>query len=215
MYTILTCFLLASGIANTIRTTEAFTINPSSCSRALCTPTVLDATTSSTSHPSREMFLQQVFGAVGIAAVGGSVNPMVAVAAEEQPVKLPSGTSYVVVKSGDGPQPSIGELAGIRFRAEVVQTGNKIDDIFDTPEPYYTRIGSGGLLKGVEEVLPKMRVGDRFLITIPTNMAFGPKGRPASAGKPRIPGDAIISFEVEMVSLPGREQELIDLIGDD
>jgi hypothetical protein len=46
-------------------------------------------------------------------------------------------------------------------------------------------------------------------------MAFGPKGRPASAGKPRIPGDAIISFEVEMVSLPGREQELIDLIGDD
>lgn len=143
------------------------------------------------------------------------MNPMVAVAAEEQPVKLPSGTSYVVVKSGDGPQPSIGELAGIRFRAEVVQTGNKIDDIFDTPEPYYTRIGSGGLLKGVEEVLPKMRVGDRFLITIPTNMAFGPKGRPASAGKPRIPGDAIISFEVEMVSLPGREQELIDLIGDD
>ena len=46
-------------------------------------------------------------------------------------------------------------------------------------------------------------------------MAFGPKGRPASAGKPRIPGDAIIVFEVEMVSLPGRETELIDLIGDD
>jgi hypothetical protein len=149
MYTILTCFLLASGIANTISTTAAFTINPSSSSssRALCTPTVLDATTPSTNHPSREMFLQQVFGAVGIAAVGGSVNPLVAVAAEEQPVKLPSGTSYVVVKSGDGPQPSVGELAGIRFRAEVVQTGNKIDDIFDTPEPYYTRIGSGGLLK--------------------------------------------------------------------
>jgi peptidylprolyl isomerase len=46
-------------------------------------------------------------------------------------------------------------------------------------------------------------------------MAFGPKGRPSSAGKPRIPGDATIEFEVEMVSLPGREQELIDLIGDD
>ncbi len=48
-----------------------------------------------------------------------------------------------------------------------------------------------------------------------TNMAFGPKGRPSSAGKPRIPGDAIILFEVEMVSLPGRETELIDLIGDE
>lgn len=60
-----------------------------------------------------------------------------------------------------------------------------------------------------------MRVGDRRIITVQTNMAFGPKGRPASAGKPRIPGDAIIEFEVEMVSLPGREQELIDIIGDE
>ena len=69
--------------------------------------------------------------------------------------------------------------------------------------------------QGVEEVLPKMRVGDRWIITIPTNLAFGPKGRPSSAGKPRIPGDAIIIFEVEMVGLPGKEQELIDLICDD
>lgn len=46
-------------------------------------------------------------------------------------------------------------------------------------------------------------------------LAFGPKGRPASAGKPRIPGDATIIFEVEMVGLPGKEQELIELIGDD
>jgi peptidylprolyl isomerase len=46
-------------------------------------------------------------------------------------------------------------------------------------------------------------------------MAFGPKGRPASAGKPRIPGDATIVFDVEMVGLPGKEPELIELIGDD
>lgn len=45
-------------------------------------------------------------------------------------------------------------------------------------------------------------------------MAFGPKGRPSSAGKPRIQADATIVFEVEMVGLPGREPELIDLIGD-
>jgi len=209
-FNILTSFLLASS---SITTAAAFSFQNPSSTRASCPSTALHATTS------RETFLQQVFGttaaAVGISAMGGFVNPMVAVAAEEETVKLPSGTSYVILKSGDGPKPNVGELAGIRFRAEVVQTGNKIDDIFDTPEPYYTRVGSGGLLKGVEEVLPSMRVGDRYLITIPTNMAFGPKGRPSSAGKPRIPGDAIIKFEVEMVSLPGREQELIDLIGDE
>jgi hypothetical protein len=37
--------------------------------------------------------------------------------------------------------------------------------------------------------------------------------RPSSAGKPRIPGDAIIVFEVEIVGLPGKEPELIELIG--
>jgi peptidylprolyl isomerase len=45
-------------------------------------------------------------------------------------------------------------------------------------------------------------------------LAFGKKGRPASAGKPRIAGDAVITFDVEMVGLPGREIELIELIGD-
>jgi peptidylprolyl isomerase len=47
------------------------------------------------------------------------------------------------------------------------------------------------------------------------SLAFGPKGRPASAGKPRIPSDATVVFEVEMVGLPGKEPELIELIGDD
>jgi hypothetical protein len=64
----------------------------------------------------------------------------------------------------------------------------------------YTRVGSGGMLKGVEQVLPEMRVGDRWKLSIPPELAFGAKGRPASAGKPRINGDAKIDFEVEMVS---------------
>ncbi|EJK54543.1 hypothetical protein THAOC_25816 [Thalassiosira oceanica] len=100
------------------------------------------------------------------------------------------------------------------YADEVLPSGNKIDDIFETPEPYYTRIGSGGLIKGVEEVLPKMVVGDRWVLTVPGPLAFGPAGRKASAGKPRIPGNQEIIFDVEMVGLPGKEQELIDIIGD-
>jgi peptidylprolyl isomerase len=155
------------------------------------------------------------FVKAGALATAGAVLAGQASPAFAEEVTLPSGVKYEVVKSGTGPKPSVGELAGIRFKAVVKETGNKIDDIFDTPEPYYTRVGSGGLIKGVEEVLPSMRVGDRWTLTVPGNLAFGSKGRPASAGKPRIPSDATIIFEVEMVSLPGKEQELIDLIGDD
>jgi peptidylprolyl isomerase len=68
--------------------------------------------------------------------------------------------------------------------------------------------------QGVEEALPYMKVGDRWTLTIPASLAFGSKGRPASAGKPRIPSDATIIFEVSMEGLPGKEPELIELIGD-
>ena len=46
-------------------------------------------------------------------------------------------------------------------------------------------------------------------------MAFGKEGRRASAGKPRIPADATIVFDVELIAIPGKEEELINLIGDD
>jgi len=149
--------------------------------------------------------------------VQGGVATAAATLLVEQPAwageKLPSGVSYEVVNAGKGIKPEKGELIAIRFAAFVGD--RKIDDIFDTPEPYYTRVGSGGLLKGVESTLPLMVLGDRWRLTIPGELAFGPKGRPASAGKPRIPGNAEVVFEVEIVGFPGKEPELIELIGEE
>mmetsp|Transcript_18002 Transcript_18002/g.49934 ORF Transcript_18002/g.49934 Transcript_18002/m.49934 type:complete len:179 (+) Transcript_18002:356-892(+) len=158
----------------------------------------------SQSSVTRDNFLKSAVATAGSWAFVGSL-PAVA-------ETLPSGVSYTIKQTGDGPKPDVGELVAIRFAA--FAGDNKIDDIFVTPEPYYTRLGSGGLIKGVEQVLPMMRVGDRWVLTVPGELAFGKKGRPASAGKPRIPSDATIIFDVEIVGLPGKETELIDLIGD-
>ncbi|KAL7566831.1 hypothetical protein ACA910_021332 [Epithemia clementina (nom. ined.)] len=175
----------------------------------------LNEPTSSTTLKTRKDFFTTVWqtslaASTTLATLSGL--PSTAAAAEEE-VTLPNGVQYRVVKAGDGAKAEIGELAAIRFAA--YYNDNKIDDIFETPEPYYTRVGSGGLIKGVEEVLPLMRTGDRWVLTIPAPMAFGKEGRRASAGKPRIPGDATIVFDLEVVGIPGREVELIDLIGDD
>jgi len=192
--------LTSSILATLLIGANAFTApNPTFASRS---------STSLHAEMSRTNFLSS---AASI-AIGSALIPKVALA--DEVVKLPSGVSYTITTAGDGPKPEIGELAAIRFKALCVETGNQIDDIFNTPEPYYTRVGSGGMLKGVEEVIPKMRVGDRWVLTIPGNLAFGPKGRPSSAGKPRIPSNATIQFDVEMVGLPGKEPELIELIGD-
>ena len=104
--------------------------------------------------------------AIWHSAAAGAFAVVVA-SSPAQAETLPNGVTYEVKKKGDGPQPGIGELAAIRFAA--YNGAIKIDDVFDTPEPYYTRIGSGGLLKGVEQTLPLMKLGDRWELTIPVS----------------------------------------------
>jgi FKBP-type peptidyl-prolyl cis-trans isomerase len=104
------------------------------------------------------------------------LHPQYAYAAEEtipiakpgSVVNLPNGVSYTVIKSGTGPLPDRGELIAVRFVAYCGD--NKLDDVMDTREPYYTRVGSGGLIRGVEETIPLMRLGDRWKMTIPVSL---------------------------------------------
>ena len=143
-----TCLFLASLVA----TASAF---------APSAPVTRAATTLS-AQVTRSQVLTDI-GTVFAAAAVSSVLPLTANADEV----TPSGVSIKVIKSGNGPAPDIGELAAIRFASSYGDM--KIDNIFDTAEPYYTRVGSGGLIKGVEEVLPKMRLGDRWVLTIPVS----------------------------------------------
>lgn len=115
------------------------------CSKTSCTELKVHLNNNAVS---RDAFWRSAAGSVillpSLASVIGSRVPAAA-AAEGDEVVLPSGVSYKVLTAGDGPVPNIGELVGIRFRAYCGD--NKFDDIFDTPEPYYTRVGAGKLLK--------------------------------------------------------------------
>jgi len=133
------------------------------------------------------------------------------VRAEE--VTTSSGLKYSVVKSGNGGQPAVGDLIAIRFKGKVAATGAVFDDILESPEPYYTRVGSGNVLAGVEEAVKLMHSGDTWDLTIPGDLAFGSKGRSASPGKPRIPPGAVIDFRLELVAVPGKDDDIIEQNG--
>jgi hypothetical protein len=129
--------------------TYAFTVTnvPSfSCRNTVLLSAIKTPSSSTTGMTTRHSFLREATFLVVTAATASTAAavPFAAMAASSV-VTLPSGVSYEIIKTGDGAQPKIGELAAIRFNA---YNGDiKIDDIFDTPEPYYTRIGSGGMLK--------------------------------------------------------------------
>lgn len=55
-----------------------------------------------------------------------------------------------------------------------------------------------------------MKVGDIYDLTLPGDLAFGSKGRRASAGKPSIPPNATVNYTLELTTIPGREEELLE-----
>lgn len=59
-----------------------------------------------------------------------------------------------------------------------------------------------------------MSVGQVVDLEIPPSKAFGSKGRRASPGKPVIPGNATILYTVELSTIPGKEEELLERLGD-
>lgn len=58
-----------------------------------------------------------------------------------------------------------------------------------------------------------MSVGDQLDLVVPPELAFGAKGRRASAGKPSIPANATVRYTLLAESIPGRMEELIEVTG--
>ena len=164
--------------------------------------------------PSRRDFVSKtaISVAAGVSAFG--LGPGAASAASEGTTK--GGVQYRIIKEGKGETAKLGDLAGVRFKC--AYKGVVFDDILDAPEPYFMRVtpvGEGALIKGIYEVLPDMKVGEQRQLLVPGSMAFGEKGRPPSPGKPRIPPNADIDYILELSALPGKEQELLDMLDDE
>jgi FKBP-type peptidyl-prolyl cis-trans isomerase len=70
--------------------------------------------------------------------------------------------------------------------------------VFDeSPDPYLplkTRLGRNELIDGWEEALQKMHKGEKWLLIVPPELAYGSRGKP-----PTIPRLATLVFEMELV----------------
>ncbi|CAN0480896.1 unnamed protein product [Ectocarpus sp. 12 AP-2014] len=118
------------------------------------------------------------------ALTAGAAQTLLASSAlAEDSLTTASGLKIKKLVQGTGPVAEQGDLIGVRFKGNYGTY--EFDNIFKTAEPYYMRAGVGTLVQGVEEALLMMRVGDKWQLTCPANLAFGNKGRPPSPGRPR------------------------------
>lgn len=129
--------------------------------------------------------------------------------AEMMPAPWSEGVKYEVVTKAptDALRPKVGEQVAIRFKGSF--KGNTFDDTFSTEQPYFYRCGVGLIVKGLDDAVANMQVGDRYKLTFGGSLGFGEKGKPSAPGKPRIPPNAEINYEVELVEIPGTQEEMI------
>ena len=88
-------------------------------------------------------------------------------------VTLPSGLQYKVLKAGDGATPGARTWFARITRANLID-GTVFDSSYDRGEP--AEFPVGGVIKGWTEALQKMKVGDKWQLVIPSELAYGEAG---------------------------------------
>jgi len=76
-----------------------------------------------------------------------------------------------------------------------LEDGKKFDSSYDRSEPFKFQIGVGQVIKGWEEGVLGMCIGEKRRLTVPPALGYGDQG----AGD-IIPGGATLYFDVELVS---------------
>ena len=117
-------------------------------------------------------------------------------------ITTPSGLTYLITKKGTGPQLKPGDTVILHYTGTLTN-GVKFDSSYDRNEPLAFELGAGRVIKGYDEGLAKLRVGDHAILVIPGKLAYGPRGVPNV-----IPPDSTLIFVVEVVDV--KPQSLAD-----
>ena len=110
-------------------------------------------------------------------------------------ITTPSGLTYLITKKGTGPQLKAGDTVVLNYTGTLTN-GVKFDSSYDRNEPLAFQLGAGRVIKGWDEGVAKLRVGDQAILVIPGKLAYGPKGIPNV-----IPPDATLIFIIEVVDV--------------
>lgn len=110
-------------------------------------------------------------------------------------VTLPSGLQYMVMKAGKGtgPSPTINDKIKAHYHGTLIN-GKVFDSSIESGKPLEYVVG--GLTRGFAEALQKMKVGDKWKLFVPSELAYG-----ADGAAPDIGPHAVLIFEVELLSI--------------
>ena len=114
-------------------------------------------------------------------------------AEQEGVVVLESGLQYKVVEPGDGVSPTADSVVTVHYRGTLVD-GTEFDSSYGRGEPATFPVG--GVIPGWSEALPLMKVGAKWQLFVPAELAYGERGAGQAIGP-----NSVLIFDVELIKI--------------
>jgi len=109
--------------------------------------------------------------------------------------KTDSGLRYQIIQKGTGVKSEKGKNVSVHYKGQL-EDGTVFDSSYQRKQPIDFVLGVGQVIKGWDEGLQLMQVGDKARLVIPSHLAYGSQG----AGGV-IPPDATLIFDVELMNV--------------
>ncbi len=100
-----------------------------------------------------------------------------------------------VLKEGTGSVAKAGDTVSVHYTGWLTD-GAKFDSSVDRGTPFQFTLGAGMVIKGWDQGVAGMKVGEKVKLTIPASLGYGANGYP-----PVIPQNATLIFEVELLGI--------------
>ncbi len=112
---------------------------------------------------------------------------------EKGVITLKSGLQYKIIKKGTGASPLPTSTVKCNYRGTTID-GKEFDSSYKRGKPAEFKVD--GVIKGWTEALQLMKVGSKWKLFVPSNLAYGDNG----AGRVIEPGKTLI-FDVELLGI--------------
>lgn len=100
-----------------------------------------------------------------------------------------------IITEGTGEEAKAGDTVEVHYTGTLLD-GSRFDSSLDRGQPFSFPLGAGMVIKGWDQGVAGMKVGEKVKLTIPAELGYGEHGYP-----PVIPANATLVFEIELLSI--------------